>query len=91
MIGTDILYDFSKKMGYTPLNSIVHPKDWAVIACTGEFYEGVPQWRVAYPELLHLPDSREATMARAYERVALFLKGSKDFKVVRPEPYLLHQ
>lgn len=73
------------------LRSCVHLGDWAVIAYISEYCESVPQWRVAYPEPLDLPEPREATMAREYERVALFLKGSKEFKVARAEPYLLHQ
>jgi hypothetical protein len=34
MIGTDVLYDFHKHQGYTPLNFIVDPIDWSVIAYT---------------------------------------------------------
>ena len=91
MIGADILCDISKEFGYTPLSFIVHPKDWSVIVYTGEDYEGLPQWRVAYPEPPYLPDSKEAFMARAYERVPLFLNSSKNFKIIRGDPRSLHQ
>jgi hypothetical protein len=53
MIGSDVLYDFPKHQGFTPVNFIVDPVDWAVIAYTGEdengepYGTGRPQWRVA--------------------------------------------
>ena len=97
MIGTDVLYDFPAEMGYTPLTFIVHPNDWAVIAYTGEDADGkprgagIPQWRVAYVEPPDLPGSKEEIMKRAYERVATYIKGSKEFKITRAEPYINHQ
>lgn len=65
IIGADVLYDFSKRMGYHPVNCIVHPEDWAVIAYTGEDCDGIPQWRVTHPVPLDLPGSRDAMIARA--------------------------
>ena len=91
MIGSDIVCDLSKQMGYRALNFIVGPEDWSVIAYTGEDHNGLPLWRVAYPEPPELPDSKDAIMARAQERVPVFLHGLKDFKVTRAEPYMLHQ
>ena len=36
MIGCDVVYNFTKENNYTPLNFVVHPLDWAVIAYSGE-------------------------------------------------------
>ena len=36
MIGCDVVYNFTKENSYTPLNFVVHPLDWAVIAYSGE-------------------------------------------------------
>ena len=97
MIGCDVVYDFIAENGFTPLNFVVHPENWAVIAYSGEDANsqphgpGEPMWRVAYVEPPHLPDSKEETMKRAHEKVQLFLKGSKKFKLLRAEPYWLHQ
>ena len=97
MVGTDCIYDFAKENNFTPLNFIVHPDDWAVIAYSGEDEDGKPRgherplWRVAYVEAPDLPDSKEAYLERAYQRVPRWLTGSKEFKVARAEPYWLHQ
>lgn len=97
MIGTDCIYDFAKENDFTPLNFIVHPTDWAVIAYSGEDEDGKPGgldrplWRVAYVEPPDLLDSKEAYLKRAYERIPRFLKGAKAFKIARAEPYWLHQ
>jgi 2-polyprenyl-6-methoxyphenol hydroxylase-like FAD-dependent oxidoreductase len=103
MIGTDVLYDFPKHQGYTPLNFIVDPIDWSVIAYTGEDENGSPygtarpQWRVAYPEDPNLPGDKESIMERAYERVKHFINtgdgkdGKGEFTITRAEPYVQHQ
>ena len=92
-----VIYDFVKENGFKPLNFTVHPKDWAVIAYTGEDADGMPhgsgqpQWRVAYIEPPNLPDSKEEILGRAHERLQRYVKGSKHFKIARAEPYWLHQ
>lgn len=97
MIGCDVVYDFIKENKFTPLNFIVHPEDWAVIAYSGEEADGLaigsgqPLWRIAYVEAPDLPDSKEETLKRAHERVQRYFKGSPDFKITRAEPYWLHQ
>jgi len=97
MIGCDVTYDFFSENDFTPLNFVVHPYDWAVIAYTGETTDGTshgpgePLWRVAYVEPPELPDSKEETLKRAQERVQRYFKGSKKFKISRAEPYWLHQ
>lgn len=97
MIGCDVIYDFVSENGFTPLNFVVHPSDWAVIAYTGETTNGTshgprkPLWRVAYVEPPELPDSKEETLKRAQERVQRYFKGSKKFIISRAEPYWLHQ
>jgi len=97
MIGCDVLYDFIGENGFTPLNFVVHPDDWAVIAYSGESANGLPHgsgqpmWRVAYVEPPTLPDSKDETLKRAHERVKVYFKGSKDFTITRAEPYWLHQ
>jgi hypothetical protein len=70
-----VIYDFVKENGFKHLNFTVHPRDWAVIAYTGEDADGMqhgsgqPQWRVAYVEPSNLPDSKEETLHRAHERL----------------------
>lgn len=92
-----VIYDFTKENGFKPLNFTVHPTDWAVIAYTGEDADGMPhgsgqpQWRVAYVEPPDLPDSKEEILDRAHERLQRYVKGSKNFKITRAEPYWLHQ
>jgi 2-polyprenyl-6-methoxyphenol hydroxylase-like FAD-dependent oxidoreductase len=86
MIGTDVLYDFHRYQGYTPLNFIVDPIDWSVIAYTGED-EKDP----------NLPADKESIMERAYERVKHFIDtgdgkdGNGVFTITRAEPYVQHQ
>ncbi|KAL7911028.1 FAD/NAD(P)-binding domain-containing protein [Trichoderma velutinum] len=96
MVGTDILFDVEKELGWTSLNFIVDPEDWAVIAYTGQ--DGAPgtddkrpQWRVAFVEPVGLPDSKEETHKRAMRRTARYLRGRGDFELVRAELYWLHQ
>ena len=36
MISTDVLYDFPKEQGFTPVNFCVDPEDWAVVVYTGQ-------------------------------------------------------
>ena len=75
MIGTDILCDLSKEMGYGAVKFIVDPEDWSVIAYTGEHHGGLPLWRIACPKPLELPRSKEVVMSRARERVTPFFFG----------------
>ncbi len=81
MIWSDVLYDFPKHQGYTPLNFIVDLVDWAVIAYNGEdengepYGTGRPQWRVAYVEDPNLPDDKANIMKRAHERVKRFINA----------------
>ena len=98
MIGTDVIYDFTGQEEYTPLNFIVHPKDWAVIAYTGQEEDrlpigsGKPQWRVAYVEDPDLPSSKQDYLKRAEEQVKKYVKkGDGKFRVIRAEPYLMQQ
>lgn len=98
MVGTDVIYDFVKQEDFTPLNFIVHPKDWAVIAYTGQEEDrlpigsGKPQWRVAYVEDPDLPDSKQDYLKRAEEQVKKYTKkGDGQFRVIRAEPYLMQQ
>ncbi|ETN46764.1 uncharacterized protein HMPREF1541_00953 [Cyphellophora europaea CBS 101466] len=97
MIGTDILYDFVGEEGYTPLNFIVHPEHWAVIAYTGQDEgggpsgTGIPQYRVAYVEKPDLPSAPEEYLERAQKRLPVWMNGSKNFKLLRAEPYINSQ
>ncbi|KAK5939478.1 hypothetical protein PMZ80_007855 [Knufia obscura] len=98
MIGTDVIYDFIAQEGFTPLNFVVHPKDWAVIAYTGQEEDGLPigsgkpQWRVAYVEDPDLPASKEDYLKRAEEQIKKYVtKGDGKFRVIRAEPYLMQQ
>ena len=60
MTGSDILYDFAKEHGFTPMNFCVDPDDWVVIVYTGQSADsGLPQWRVAYGEDSRLPASKD--------------------------------
>jgi len=38
-----------------------------------------------------LPNSKEEILHRAHERLQRDIKGRKDFKITRAEPYWLHQ
>ena len=97
LIGLDIIYDFVQENGFNTLNFIVDPNDWAVIAYSGEDADGMsrgsgqPLWRIAYGEPPEFSDSREEILERAEKRVRTYLKGSKDFKIARAEPYYMHQ
>jgi hypothetical protein len=88
-----VIYDFVKENGFKPLNFTVRPKDRAVIAYTGEDADSVPhgmgqpQWRVAYVEPSDLPDSKEEILHTAHERLQRYIKGRKDFRITRAEPY----
>ena len=90
MIGTVVLCDLSRKMAYGALNFIVDPEGWSMIVYAGEDHEGLPLWRLTYPEPPELSESKEATTARAQERIPLFLRCSKDFKITRATPYILN-
>jgi len=46
MIGADVYYDFAKANGYTLLNFIVHPQEWAAIVYTGQDQHGDPYGKV---------------------------------------------
>ncbi|KAF2122331.1 hypothetical protein BDV96DRAFT_640379 [Lophiotrema nucula] len=80
MIGTNILFDFEKRMGYTPINFFVDPDEWGVVAHTSEHGDGIekdgeekiPQWR---SEVAHSKS----------------MKGRIDFKIIRAEAYWIHQ
>ena len=97
MIGTDVVYDFIGQEGYTSLNFVVHPEHWAVIAFSGQDGynqprgSGHPLWRVAYIEPPDLPSSPQDYMDRAQQRLPLWMRGDKDFKLLRAEPYINSQ
>lgn len=98
MIGTDIIYDFAGLEGLSPLNFVVHEKDWAVVIYTGEDEGGLPpgsgkpQWRISYVEDPNLPASREDYLLRAQDQVKKYItKENPDFRVIRAEPYLMQQ
>jgi len=88
MITADILYDFTARMSYTPLNFFVHPSHWGVVAYTGEDGPGgVPEWRVAFVEPVDLPTGKEEIYVRARQRIGAFMKGESEFDIVRAESY----
>ncbi|ETI24453.1 hypothetical protein G647_03822 [Cladophialophora carrionii CBS 160.54] len=100
MIGADVLYDFVAEEGFSPVNFIVHPVDWAVVAFTGEEEDGHrhgsgkrPLWRVAYVEPPDLPAGRDDYVARARDRIprCFMNRGSKEFELLRAEPYINSQ
>lgn len=97
MVGTDVLYDFPRENGWTPLNFVVDEVNCAVIAYTGEddggkkYGEGIPQWRVAYLEDSSLSSAKEDVWARAHRQIPQYLKGSKDFKITRADVFWMHQ
>jgi 2-polyprenyl-6-methoxyphenol hydroxylase-like FAD-dependent oxidoreductase len=92
MITADVLYDFTSRMSYSPLNFFVHPSHWGVVAYTGEDGEGgVPEWRVAFVEPVDLPTGKEEILDRARGRISSFMKGETDFGIVRAESYWMHQ
>jgi hypothetical protein len=103
MTGVDVLYDFPKYEGYTPVNFIVDPVDWAVVAYPGEdefgepYGTGRPQWRVAYVEDPNLPSDRASVMERAYQRMKAYIRpgDGADYEgkyfITRDEPYVNHQ
>ena len=91
MIGCDVLYDFVKEQDFKPVNFIVHPEDWAVIAYTGDDVQGKPQFRVAYIEPPDWPADKASCIERAYKRIPRYTQGKTGFEVTRAEPYLLHQ
>jgi 4-nitrocatechol/4-nitrophenol 4-monooxygenase len=91
MIGCDVLYDFVKEQGFKPVNFIVHPEDWAVIAYTGDDIRGKPQFRIAYVEPPDLPADKASCIERASKRIPRYMEGKTGFEVTRAEPYLLHQ
>lgn len=97
MVGTDVLYDFPKENGWTPLNFVVDEEDCAVIAYTGEddnglpHGHGIPQWRVAFLEPSSLPSDKNSVWARSYEKIPKYLQGSKDFQISRADVFWMHQ
>lgn len=91
MIGCDVLYDFVKEQNFKPVNFIVHPEDWAVIAYTGDDIRGKPQFRIAYVEPPDWPADQASCIERAYKRIPRYMEGKTGFEVTRAEPYLLHQ
>ncbi|ORY10049.1 hypothetical protein BCR34DRAFT_588878 [Clohesyomyces aquaticus] len=99
MIGADVLFDFEKEMKYAPMNFFVDPEEWGVIAYTGEKgdrtekdgEEKVPQWRAAWVEPPNLPAEKMQCLERATNRISKFMKGRKDFRIVRAESYWIHQ
>ena len=97
MIGTDVVYDYIKEEGFSPLNFVCHPDHWAVIAYSGQDEgmlpqgSGQPQWRVAYTEPSNLPGGSADYIERAHERLKLYHKGSGNYKLLRAEPYINHQ
>ena len=46
---------------------------------------------MAYVESPDLPDEPSAYVERAHKRLPLWMKGSKNFKVLRAEPYINSQ
>ena len=97
MIGTDVVYDFIAQEGYSPVNFIVHNEHWAVIAYTGQEESdlasgsGHPLWRVAYVEPPDLSSSPQDYLDRAHQRLPVWMRGNKAFKVLRAEPYVNSQ
>lgn len=97
MIGANVVYDFVGEEKYSNVNFVVHPEHFAVIAYTGQdAYDlprgsGSPLWRLAYIEPPNLPSSRVDYLERAHERAPLWMRGSKDFKILRAEPYINSQ
>lgn len=95
MIGTDILFDFEKELGYTPLNFFVHPDDWGVVAFTGEMGDRdgnhleIPRWRVAFVESTLLPTSQEEILVRAHKKLETFCHGKKNYTIISAESYWL--
>jgi len=79
MIGVDVLYDFPKYEGYTPVNFIVDPVDWAVVAYTGEdefgepYGKGRPQWENCLCGRSQSSLRQRQLCGRAYERVKAFI------------------
>lgn len=98
MVGTDVLHDFIVEENYSPLNFVVHEKDWAVIAYTGQSEGGLPhgagkpQWRVAYAEDPHLPNSKKDYLERAQHQLRKYMKKpDSQPRIIRAEPYLMQQ
>jgi 2-polyprenyl-6-methoxyphenol hydroxylase-like FAD-dependent oxidoreductase len=97
MIGTDIVYDFIGQENYSYLNFIVHPAHFAVIAYTGQDAfdlprdSGKPLWRVAYIEPPDLPSTPQDYLERARQRLPLWMRGDKNFEILRAEPYINSQ
>ena len=98
MVGADIVFDFMGERGYSPLNFVVHPEHWAVIAFTGQDEDGKasdgtekPQYRVAFVEPPDLPSGPEDYMSRTKERLKLWTDGKENFKILRAEPYINSQ
>ncbi|KAL7897251.1 hypothetical protein HDV64DRAFT_253824 [Trichoderma sp. TUCIM 5745] len=98
MVGADVLFDCQKEFDWSSLNFIVDPQHWAVVAYTGQDGGALddpedkrPLWRVAFAEPSDLPATKEETQKRAHDRMKLYLKGRKDYKLVRAELYWLHQ
>jgi 2-polyprenyl-6-methoxyphenol hydroxylase-like FAD-dependent oxidoreductase len=64
-----------------------------VIAYTGQdegggrHGSGKPQYRIAYAEDPNLPDTPDDYLERARKRLPVWMKGSKQFKILRAEPY----
>jgi 2-polyprenyl-6-methoxyphenol hydroxylase-like FAD-dependent oxidoreductase len=95
MVGTDVVYDFVRENGWTPLNFVVDDETdaAAVVAYTGEDdpeHRG-PQWRVAFLEPSNLPSSREEVLARARDRIPRYLRPSRDFTITRADVFWMHQ
>lgn len=98
MVGAGVLFDCQKEFDWSSLNFIVDPEHWAVVAYTGQDGGALddtgdkrPLWRVAFAEPSDLPAIKEETHKRAHDLVKLYLKGRKDYKLMRAELYWLHQ
>ncbi len=97
LIGVDLLFDFTKELGLTPLNFFVHPTEWGVCGYAGENGGAVhapedqrPQWRITFAEPTDLPSNSEEVAKRAKQRMKAYLKDRTDFEIVRAETYWLH-
>lgn len=97
MIGADVYYPFDKANGWSIMNFMIDPEDWAVVIYTGEDKNGKPGgdapplWRVAYSEPADLSFKPEDINKRAKERTKKYTMGKEGFELARAEPYQLHQ
>lgn len=83
----DVEYQFDKEGNYRPINYIVDPEEWAVIARAGKS----DIWRIAYGERMDLPADNASVVERAHERILRFLPKSKQYVLKRVKPFWAQQ